>query len=162
MSDANAPAGRVSHSAIWTGKKLIIWGGRGNDDSYLADGAIYDPSSDEWSAMTPPPESFAPRELHSAVWTGSEMVIYGGHNETSTLADGAAYDPQLDTWRIIKVKPKLPARYMHSAVWADGEMIVFGGRGEDHKFLTSKVGVRISLGKGDTKTRSKKSNKGSN
>lgn len=36
----NIPAGRQSHSAIWTGAEIIVWGGR-NNVAYLNSGGIY-------------------------------------------------------------------------------------------------------------------------
>lgn len=35
------PAGRINHTAIWTGSKMIVWGGF--DSTYLNSGAIYVP-----------------------------------------------------------------------------------------------------------------------
>jgi hypothetical protein len=36
---ATAATARVFHSAVWTGQKMIVWGGIG--DQVLQDGAIY-------------------------------------------------------------------------------------------------------------------------
>ena len=33
----------------------------------------------------------APRALHAAVWTGNEMLIWGGGNSIANLNDTAAY-----------------------------------------------------------------------
>jgi N-acetylneuraminic acid mutarotase len=41
------------------------------------DGGRYNPASDSWTAMTTvgaPPN----REAHTAVWTGNQMIIWGG------------------------------------------------------------------------------------
>ena len=37
------------------------------------------------------------RSLHTAIWTGSEMIIWGGSNG-GFFNDGARYDPAADTW----------------------------------------------------------------
>jgi hypothetical protein len=60
----------------------------------------------------------------TAVWTGSEFIVWG----TAGLADGAAYDPATDTWRPLPDGPRGPARYM-AAVWT-GDVVVawHGGR----------------------------------
>jgi hypothetical protein len=41
LTDVDAPSGRESHTAIWTGSKMIVWGGY--DGSYLNSGGIYTP-----------------------------------------------------------------------------------------------------------------------
>ncbi len=67
---------------------------------------------------------------HTAIWTGSEMIVWGGHGSGSTLvADGFAYDPALNTWRRIADAGAPAARYFHTAVWTGSEMIVWGGLG---------------------------------
>jgi hypothetical protein len=54
MSNQNAPEGRFAHTAVWTGSKMIIWGGlktfterQGNGGTYgivpLSSGGIYSP-----------------------------------------------------------------------------------------------------------------------
>ena len=45
ISRANAPSARNFHMAVWTGKKMIVWGG-GNSVALLNDGGIYDPAAD--------------------------------------------------------------------------------------------------------------------
>ena len=41
------------------------------------------------------------RDVHTAVWSGEEMVVWGGQREggLAALGDGAAYNPARDTWR---------------------------------------------------------------
>ncbi|TMQ90717.1 hypothetical protein ETD83_34185 [Actinomadura soli] len=71
------------------------------------------------------------RERGSAVWTGKEMIYWGGRAGGQTdlryFADGAAYDPAARRWRSIAPAP-LGARSGHIAVWTGREMIVWGGR----------------------------------
>jgi hypothetical protein len=59
---------------------MIVWGGY-NGSNDLNDGSRYNPSSNTWIA-TATPSNFtpSPRSSHSAVWTGSLMVIWGGDN----------------------------------------------------------------------------------
>jgi N-acetylneuraminic acid mutarotase len=70
----------------------------------------------------------------SAVWTGSEVIIYGGINPEApwegALNTGAAYDPQRDTWRSIAV-PEIYPRSQHVATWIGNKMIVWGGCNEE-------------------------------
>ncbi|OGF68216.1 MAG: hypothetical protein A2Y62_20705 [Candidatus Fischerbacteria bacterium RBG_13_37_8] len=62
------------------------------------------------------------RILHSAVWTGTEMIIWGGGTNT-----GAIYDPTSDSWTALPTANAPSGRYNFSAVWSGSEMIVWGG-----------------------------------
>src|SRR5438046_6659989 len=77
-STINAPAARGSHTAVWTGSEMIVWGGW-NGSSYLNTGGRYNPSTDGWTAtsLTNAPVG---RSQHTAVWTGSQMILWGGVN----------------------------------------------------------------------------------
>jgi RNA polymerase sigma factor (sigma-70 family) len=68
------------------------------------------------------------RSSQSAVWTGTEMIVWGGVTAEGFSAEGAAYDPRADRWRKIATGP-LDARAEHDAVWTGTEMIVWGGEG---------------------------------
>jgi len=54
------------------------------------------PADDTWDNGSPD-DSPGPRNQHTAVWTGSLMVIWGGY-DGSFLNTGARYDPATDTW----------------------------------------------------------------
>ena len=78
-STTNAPIGRALHTAVWTGTEMIVWGGDYFDGTYhyLQSGGRYNPSTDSWvtTSTTNAPEA---RDVHTAVWTGSEMIVWGG------------------------------------------------------------------------------------
>lgn len=121
---------RAGHSAIWTGSEMILWGGSAGPDGpsngAQAHGAAYDPATDSWRPIAEAP---AGRLSHSVVWTGSEMIVWGGRTPGhAPSADGFAYAPLSDSWREL---PPLPveARASHSAVWTGSEMIIWGGSG---------------------------------
>ena len=38
------------------------------------------------------------RAYHTAVWTGNEMVVWGGSSNTVYLNTGAKYNPSLNSW----------------------------------------------------------------
>jgi hypothetical protein len=70
-----------------------------------------------------------PRGGHSVIWTGEEVIVWGGEagsDQISTFADGAAFDPAADTWRVIAASPLSP-RTSHVAAWTGDEMLVVGG-----------------------------------
>ena len=40
--------GRMSHTAVWTGNEMIVWGGNG-DSGVLDTGGRYDPVTNSWT-----------------------------------------------------------------------------------------------------------------
>src|SRR5437016_8869761 len=106
---------------------MIIWGG---DDlaAVLNTGGKYNPSTDSW---TPTTTTNAPdaRADHTAVWTGSEMIIWGGTPDArNVLNTGGRYNPSTDSWTPTSTTNPPDARDCHRAVWTGGEMIVWGGQ----------------------------------
>ena len=85
-------------SIVWTGTDMIVWG----DFDFgpyipLSKGARYNPASDSWTAM-PMASSPEERVFHSAVWTGNEMVVWGGIKDYQTpnpvkIKTGGVYRP---------------------------------------------------------------------
>ena len=41
------------------------------------------------------------RYLHTAVWTGSEMIVWGGYNGSSYFNDGGRYNPAANSWTAV-------------------------------------------------------------
>jgi N-acetylneuraminic acid mutarotase len=136
MSTTGAPAnGRGNLPGVWTGDVLIIWGGRiGREpDVFTADGAIYNPLTDNWTSISSTNAPSA-RGYHTAIWTGSEMIVWGGYGSSSILNDGKKYNPTTDTWTTISSTNAPSARYSHSAKWTGSEMIIWGGRDTENSF----------------------------
>src|SRR4030095_15366023 len=78
-STTNAPTGRGSHTAVWTGSEMIIWGGEGPGGILFNTGGRYNPSMRSWTA-TSTTNAPSGRYFHTAVWTGSEMIVWGGYD----------------------------------------------------------------------------------
>ncbi|MBE2284315.1 MAG: hypothetical protein IAE77_12735 [Prosthecobacter sp.] len=150
-----SPAPRFGHTAVWTGTDLIVWGGTvtttgatGYDPTF-GDGARFNAATGAW---TPLPSLNAPtgRFNHTAVWTGTEMIVWGGQQfDTSggpgmavTLNSGARYNPLTDTWTTTSLAFPPSARTKHTAVWAGSpvnRMIVWGGTSDG-------VGMAVNTG----------------
>src|SRR5690242_987980 len=73
-----------------------------------------------------PPSPLVAREDAAGVWTGDEIVVWGGHGAGRVFADGASYNPSTRAWRTLPPAP-LSARTRHVAVWSGHEMFVWGG-----------------------------------
>jgi N-acetylneuraminic acid mutarotase len=126
-STANAPIARSVHTAVWTGSEMIIWAGAiGNFADSVNTGGRYDPTTDTWTTTSTANAPQA-RSYHSAVWTGSEMIVWGGANNTK-FDTGGKYDPSTDTWVPTSTTNAPVGRFLHTAVWTGTEMIVWGGR----------------------------------
>jgi hypothetical protein len=127
--------GRSEHTALWTGTTMSIWGGFGFDDAgmkpneVLADGAAYNPMTDMWEllGLTNRPSA---RQLHSAVWTATAMLVWGGQGSGDPLADGGRYEN--GNWSPLSSDAAPEARKSHTATWipATSEMIIWGGEGK--------------------------------
>ena len=69
----------------------------------------------------------SPRGYHTAVWTGSEMIVWGGTDNVNAFNTGGRYNPSTDTWTATSTTSAPSARFCHTAVWTGSEMIVWGG-----------------------------------
>jgi len=127
-------SGRSRHAAVWTGSKMIVWGGYGPTPTYKADGAAYDPLANKWTTIAAPPTTMTPattfagrRDPH-AVWTGSKMIVYGGRDGSATKNDLAIYDPATDTWTM-GAPSTLSKRWGAAYAWSSttNELLVWGG-----------------------------------
>ena len=87
-----------------------------------------------WTATAAPPEA---RDSHTAVWTGSEMIIWGGEADNSIVNSGGRYDPATDTWTFTNTSGAPTARAGHTAVWTGIEMVVWGGRDENFSVVNT-------------------------
>jgi N-acetylneuraminic acid mutarotase len=126
-STTNAPSERRNHTAVWTGNQMIAWGGsNGSGVSALDTGGRYNPATDNWEALSMTNVPFA-RELHTVVWTGSEMIVWGGLYFPTYLNTGGRYNPNTDIWTATSMTNVPSPREFHTAVWTGREMIVWGG-----------------------------------
>jgi hypothetical protein len=126
---AGAPAARSQHSAVWTGNEMLVWGGVGGtvaSPNPLLTGSRYNATSNSWSAL---PTSGAPaaRTAHEAVWSGAEMLVWGGTDLTTNLNTGGRYHVISNRWSDITTNNAPSPRAEHTAVWDGTRMIVWGG-----------------------------------
>jgi N-acetylneuraminic acid mutarotase len=125
-STTNAPDARDSHTAVWTGSEMIVWGGS-FPGGELNTGGRYNPLTDSWAA-TSTTNAPAARSGQTAVWTGSEMIVWGGTDNSSNYFDtGGRYNPSTDSWTPTAITGAPDGRFFHTAVWTGSEMIVWGG-----------------------------------
>ena len=120
---------RIAPAAVWTGREMIVWSGvRRRGERAAPDGVIFEPLSRSWRPMGTwgaPPGSWSA----AAVWTGTEMIVWGGWatGTGGALAAGGRYDPALDRWTPVTSVGAPSARGEARGVWTGREMIVWGG-----------------------------------
>lgn len=62
-----------------------------------------------------------------SVWTGSELLIWGGMDgNESDVAGGGAYDPEDGSWATLPDAP-ISGRSGHVAGWTEDGMVIWGG-----------------------------------
>jgi N-acetylneuraminic acid mutarotase len=133
-SITGAPLGRTQHTAIWTGTEMIVWGGYADLGQYLKyyynTGGRYTPGSNSWTA-TSTTNAPSERKQHTAVWTGSSMIVWGGYYHDGynpfVLNTGGRYSPAGDSWSATSLTNVPRERALHTAVLTDTEMIIWGG-----------------------------------
>ena len=73
---------------------------------------------------------FEPRAGHVGLWTGEEILIYGGVTGSVSappLTSGLGFDPDSGSWRSLKQSPEALSSWpTRRAVWTGSEMIVAG------------------------------------
>jgi N-acetylneuraminic acid mutarotase len=125
------PDPRFNQTVVWTGTEMIVWGGNGGGNGtsiYLRTGGRYNPSTDSWTVTSMGTDVPSAREQHTAVWTGTEMIVWGGWNGSADLGSGGRYNPATDTWTATSAAGVAPGRRRgHSAIWTGSRMIVWGG-----------------------------------
>jgi N-acetylneuraminic acid mutarotase len=145
---------RAEAFAAWTGRTMLVWGGRpgtkatyGYDD--FVDGALYDPAKDTWKPMAAFP--LGNRWGTRAVWTGELFVVWGGASadapdDAPRLSDGAAYNPASNTWKKLPASP-LSGRVGPLGASRGGSVLVAWGYGRDNQPEASSAVYDPAVGK---------------
>ncbi|HEY7564625.1 MAG TPA: hypothetical protein VIA81_06840 [Acidimicrobiia bacterium] len=119
---------RVGGLAFGTGEELIVWGGRAPDANEetieLLSGIAWEHDTGISRALPSPPFA-ACRGFSSAVWTGTELVLWfrPTSDPRCTGPAVAAYEPASGAWRQIDAAEFAEAGA--SAVWGDGEILAW-------------------------------------
>lgn len=131
VTAVNAPTARTGHTAVWTGTRMIVWGGTDANGLETNTGGRYDPATDTWTA-TSTVNAPGVRYGHHAVWTGTRMLVWGGLTGGVSIPatlydDGGAYDPVADTWTPLTLVSAPGMRYGATDAWSGSEWVVWGG-----------------------------------
>lgn len=116
-----------SAEGVWTGEEAILVSAEHGPDGPTSESArraaAFDPATDTWRELAPPPPGVIAGAANGAVWTGSEMVIvtagWGGDDQA------VVYDLAADAWREIDLgSTSIPDT--SGAVWTGSEVAVIG------------------------------------
>src|SRR6266542_2395536 len=95
--------------------------------SLLATAHAHESDGGAWREISIDTADLGPRFGHTAVWTGKEMLVWGGRTAAGPLGDGARFDPHTSRWRPISRAGAPWPRWGHTAIWTGAEMLLWGG-----------------------------------
>ncbi|MBX3725699.1 MAG: hypothetical protein KF823_07245 [Xanthomonadales bacterium] len=126
MSTVDAPSSRDGHAMVWTGDEVLVWSGRPIPSGIaLRDGGRYRPDLDTWTPIPYAPTTIGRRQV-AAVWTGTEMMFWGGSPLTTILDSGARFDPTTANWTALPGGDGPWPRVGHASVWTGAELVIWG------------------------------------
>ena len=99
---------------------------RSTTSTTIASATVAQLAAGRWSTI--PAGPLAPRLSSSVVFTGDELVVWGGIATPSGKPenDGAAYNPTTRSWRMLPPSPLTP-REGAAAIWTGSEIVFWGG-----------------------------------
>ena len=105
---------------------MIVWGGEDDDFNTLDTGGRYDLVEDAWIPTSTVGAPTA-RKLHTSVWSGHEMIVWGGGEYQPDETGGARYSPQDDRWSPVAATEIPGPSIGHTAIWTGDRMIIWDG-----------------------------------
>lgn len=127
---SGAPSRREGAAGVWTGSRMIVWGGW-TGGPYESTGGVLDPAGG-WVA-TASTDAPTARAEHMGVWTGTDLFVWGGCGDdlcSDVRDDGGRFVPDASggTWTPIGSEAALSSRRGHAGVSTGSSVIVWGGR----------------------------------
>lgn len=114
LTTTASPPGRVAHTSVWTGSKLVNFGGLKSIAGCIAPGCYFyetytfDPANLTWVRTADAPivnGLYIARYGHASVWTGTRMLTYSGITPYQAFNVSGAYDPVTNTWSVPPAGP---------------------------------------------------------
>lgn len=161
LSEIDAPLGRENHKALWTGNRMLIWGGNNINipKDYYNTGALYDPIYDIWTPLSIPANfegriNFTMDRVESnliLIWGGRSFVRISKSIENPCVPgqqyvaeydsivnynDGKIYNLTSNTWTNVSGQNAPFARYNHTGINVPpyGYVIAGGVHSIDHGY----------------------------
>jgi hypothetical protein len=154
---AGSPAGRWLDATAWDGNRLYVFGGE------LALGtnelSAFDQRTGTWTTLTPNGAVNSPpaRQQARLVWTGTNLLLFGGFVASGCLDELWSFDPLANAWTLLTAQNAVGApspRTHFGCVWDGTELIVYGGTNNSSTFtdvwwydpLTNQWTLKIASG----------------
>ena len=110
--------------AVVLGVAVLVVAEPGGSDDRRIETNESQVTTDGWTPL--PPSGLGHRTNVAAVWTGSEVLVWGGNVGIMYYQQGAAYDPATGTWR--KIASNRWAGPGTLSVWTGEQLVVVGKR----------------------------------
>ncbi len=101
------------YSAVWTGTRMLVSG--------PFDFQAFDPRTNRWRRLAP---EYGGGAGGLVIWSGRELIDWGGGCCGDASAGGKAYNVSRNTWRTMAPAPLAPSQQPIGA-WTGRELIVF-------------------------------------
>jgi hypothetical protein len=128
------PEPRAGATLTWTGTEVLVVGGSKPSSTvrpYVrlhTDAVAYNPATNRWRHL--PAMGDTGRTVHSAIWTGQQLLVWGGRTfrdgAWTTPRTGVVYDPAANRWSAMPRSP-LRGRTNHVAAWTGSQLLIWGG-----------------------------------
>ena len=131
ISTTNAPPENISSSAVWLGapiNKWMFWGS--NITLNTNAGRLYNPGTNTWSNIAAPPAGYIATAAPVLIWTGSEVIVYGGSLAGADNYSNQVfkYNPTTNTWsNTIATLNKPSPRFLLGTTYGDNKFFIWGG-----------------------------------
>jgi hypothetical protein len=117
LAPLHGPKGNFegTYRAVWTGRAVLVSG--------PADFQAFDPATGRWRRLA---AAHAGGAGGLVVWSGHELIDWGGGCCGDASSGGSAYDPATTSWRTLAASPLAPSQRPAGA-WTGRELIVVVG-----------------------------------
>lgn len=132
---------------------VFVWGGCNTDlvpncddsrEAELDDGAIYDPATDQWTALPPSPLDGGAGTLAVYATAEGKIIVAVPHPSDPNDATVAAFDTTTMRWELLPDLPSEAGKRASAMVWTGNGVIVWGGYGETYEAETD-AGFQLDL-----------------
>lgn len=139
IPDAPARAGFGDDGeVVWTGSEALFFGVRREGDDVTL---VFDPADSTWRELPGSPHQ--PGWGGVTLWTGSEVISWGGGDQGSREGrEGATFDPRTGMWAPIADAPI--GLNLADAAWDGHEMIVVGSDIDRGNHASSETALALS------------------
>lgn len=134
LPTASRPPGRVSHTSVWSGNRLINFGGHQLSSGCQSTGCwyyevyVFDPANSTWTQMANAPivaGRYVARYGHASVMAGTLMVTYSGVSPFEMFNVAAAFNLATNAWSVPPAGPD--ARSFLSGAMYNNRAYFWGG-----------------------------------